>query len=231
MEDDDIILDFFAGSGTTAQAVMEMNKNDGGNRQFILVQLPERTIEGSSNYRAGFKRVSDITIERAKRVIQKIQKDADNHLPGDAMRQFSDSLGFKVYTLAKSRFPRVEFAPDPEKTVTENVEALKRYIADKEQSFHIQLDKEPVRDELLLKQGFMFDYTLTPQPEFTNNEVVLARDMHKESLLCLDAVIAPETVDYFQAHKDRFFICLELALDTTKKWNLKHHLADKLKTV
>jgi len=227
----DIILDFFGGSGTTAHAVMELNKADGGNRQFILVQLPELTAEDSPAYKAGFKRISAITVERAKRVIQKIQKDTETLLPGDAQRQFADSLGFKVYTLAKSRFPRVEFAPDPEKTEAENVEALKRYIAEKESSFHIQLDKEPVRDEVLLKQGFMFDYTLTPQPAFTKNEVVLVRDANKESLLCLDAVIAPETVDYFQTRTDRFFICLEIALDTTKKWNLKHHLGDKLKTV
>ena len=178
-----------------------------------------------------FKRISDITIERAKRVIQQKRKYADSLLPGDVQRQFADSLGFKVYTLAKSRFPRVEFAPDPEKTEAENVEALKRYITEKESSFHIQLDKEPVRDEVLLKQGFMFDYTLTPQPGFTKNEVVLVRDANKESLLCLDATIEPETVDYFQTHTDRFFICLEIALDTTKKWNLKHHLADKLKTI
>ncbi len=229
--EDSLILDFFAGSGTTAQAVMDLNKVDGGNRRFILVQLPELTAEDSIAYKAGYKRISDITVERAKRVIKNIRKDADSLLPGDAQRQFADSLGFKVYTLAKSRFPRVEFAPDPEKTEAENVEALKRYIAEKESSFHIQLDKEPVRDEVLLKQGFMFDYTLTPQPAFTKNEVVLARDANKESLLCLDAVIAPETVDYFQTHTDRFFICLELALDTTKKWNLKHHLGDKLKTV
>jgi adenine-specific DNA-methyltransferase len=227
----DIILDFFGGSGTTAQAVMELNKSDGGSRQFILVQLPELVNEKSPAYKAGFKRISDITIERAKRVMQKIVKEAEELLPGESQRQFADSLGFKVYTLAKSRFPRVEFAPDPEKTEAENVEALKQYIVDKESSFHIQLDKEPVRDEVLLKQGFMFGYTLTPQPEFTKNEVVLARDEHKESLLCLDAVIAPETVDYFQSHKDRFFICLELALDTTKKWNLKHHLGDKLKAI
>lgn len=230
-KENDIILDFFGGSGTTAQAVMELNKSDGGNRQFILVQLPELTPEESPAYATGFKRISDITIERGKRVIRKLQKEAEDLLPGEPQRQYADSLGFKVYTLAKSRFPRVEFAPDPDKTEVENVEALKSYIADKESSFHIQLDKEPVRDEVLLKQGFMFDYTLTPQPEFTKNEVVLVRDSHKESLLCLDAVIAPETVDYFQTHKDRFFICLELALDTTKKWNLKHHLADKLKTV
>lgn len=230
-DEGDIVLDFFAGSGSTAHATLLAN----GSREFILVQFPETISDkkstGKRALELGLKKVSDITIERVKRVIHKIQKDADNLLPGDAQRQFADSLGFKVYTLAKSRFPRVEFAPDPEKNEVENVEALKRYIAEKEQSFHIQLDKEPVRDEVLLKQGFMFGYTLTPQPEFTKNEVVLARDAHKESLLCLDAVIAPETVDHFQTHKDRFFICLELALDTTKKWNLKHHLGDKLKTV
>jgi adenine-specific DNA-methyltransferase len=226
-----IVLDFFGGSGTTAQAVMELNKADGGNRKFILVQLPELTVESSVAFKTGFRKISEITVERAKRFIHKEQQAAQDLLPGDAQRQFSDSLGFKVYTLAKSRFPRVEFAPDPDKNEAENIEALTRYIAEKEQSFHIQLDKEPVRDEVLLKQGFMFGYTLTPQPEFTKNEVVLVRDAHKESLLCLDAVIASETVDHFQTHKDRFFICLELALDTTKKWNLKHHLGDKLKTI
>lgn len=225
------ILDFNGGSGTTAQAVMELNKSDGGNRKFILIQLPELTAADSPAHKAGFKRISDITIERAKRVLQKIQKNAETLLPGDAQRKFADSLGFKVYTLATSSFPRVEFAPDSEKSEAENIELLKKYICDKEQSFHIQFEKEKVCDEILLKQGFMMDYALTPQSEFAKNEVFLARDVHKESLLCLDAVIAPETVDHFQLHKDRFFICLELALDTTKKWNLKHNLGDKLKTV
>eukprot|EP01041_Mallomonas_annulata_P027635 gene27635-49293_t len=73
--------------------------------------------------------------------------------------------------------------------------------------------------------------TLTPRPEFTKNEVFLAKDAHKESLVCLDPNIAPETVDVFKTHPEHFFICLELALDTTKKWNLKHHLGDKLKAL
>ncbi len=84
-------------------------------------------------------------------------------------------------------------------------------------------------DEVLLKNGFMFDYTLTRRAEFTKNEVFLAKDGYKESLICLYAVIAPETVEYFKTHIEHFFICLELALDTNKKWNLKHHLGDKLK--
>ena len=226
---DDIILDFFGGSGTTAQAVMELNKADGGNRQFILVQLPELTAADSPAHKAGFKKISDITIERAKRVIARLQKDAEELLPNDPHREFADGLGFKVFKLGKSHFPRVEFAPDPDQTEAENIELLKQYIRDKEATFHIQWERDTVLDEVLLKNGFMLDYTLEKRPEFTNNEVFLAKDAHKESLICLDATIAPETVDHFKKHPEHFFICLELALDTTKKWNLKHHLGDKLK--
>jgi adenine-specific DNA-methyltransferase len=228
---DSITLDFFGGSGTTAQAVMDLNKTDGGNRKFVLVQLPELTAEESTAFKAGFKRISDITIERAKRVVQKFKTEAEGLLPNDPQRQFADSLGFKVYTLAKSAFPRVEFAPDPAKTEPENIELLKQYIRDKEATFHLQFEKDKVLDEVLLKNGFMLDYTLTPQPDFKKNEVVLAKDAHKESLICLDAKLEPETVDYFKTHKDKFFICLELALDTTKKWNLKHNLGEKLKAI
>jgi adenine-specific DNA-methyltransferase len=228
---DSITLDFFGGSGTTAQAVMDLNKTDGGNRKFVLVQLPELTAEESTAFKAGFKRISDITIERAKRVVQKFKTEAEGLLPNDPQRLFADSLGFKVYTLAKSAFPRVEFAPDPAKTEPENIELLKQYIRDKEATFHLQFEKDKVLDEVLLKNGFMLDYTLTPQPDFKKNEVVLAKDAHKESLICLDAKLEPETVDYFKTHKDKFFICLELALDTTKKWNLKHNLGEKLKAI
>ena len=224
----DIVLDFFGGSGTTAQAVMELNKTDGGTRKFILVQLPELTDEKSVACQTGFKKISDITIERAKRVVARIQDEAKAALPGDPQREFADSLGFKVYTLAKSNFPRVEFAPDPSKTEAEHIALLEQYIREKENTFDIQFTKDKVIDEVLLKNGFMLDYTLAPCPEFAKNEVLRAKDAHKEVLVCLDREIAPETVDRFKGDKQTFFICLELALDTTKKWNLKHHLSDRL---
>ena len=230
-DEGDIILDFFGGSGSTAHAVMLAN----GRREFIIVQYPEaisdKKATGKRAIEMGLKKVSDITIERNKRIIAKFQKEAEGLLPNDPQRQFADSLGFKVYTLAKSAFPRVEFAPDPAKSEAENIELLKQYIRDKEATFHLQFEKEKVLDEVLLKNGFMLDYTLTPQPDFKKNEVVLAKDAHKESLVCLDAKLEPETVDYFKTHKDKFFICLELALDTTKKWNLKHNLGEKLKAI
>ena len=69
---DSIILDFFAGSGTTAQAVLELNKEDGGNRKFILVQLPEKCDENSEAYKAGYKTIADIAKERIRRVIKNL---------------------------------------------------------------------------------------------------------------------------------------------------------------
>ena len=66
---DDIILDFFAGSGTTAHAVLELNKEDGGNRKFICVQLPEPTKPDSLPYKNGYHTIAEITKERIRRVI------------------------------------------------------------------------------------------------------------------------------------------------------------------
>lgn len=93
----DIILDFFAGSGTTAHAVMELNAEDKGNREFILVQIDEEIKEDKSAYdfcknvlNSAKPVISDITIERVKRAAQKIiESSKDNDL----------NLGFKVYTL------------------------------------------------------------------------------------------------------------------------------------
>jgi len=70
--DNGIILDFFGGSGTTAQAVLELNKEDGGNRKFILVQLPEKCDENSEAYKAGYKTIADIAKERIRRVIKNL---------------------------------------------------------------------------------------------------------------------------------------------------------------
>lgn len=219
-DDDDIILDFFAGSGTTGHAVIELNKYGISSRQFIMVQFPEKVNDkkktGKTALAMGLKKISDITIDRVKRVIQGF----NGQLP-------FDEAGFKVYKLTKSSFPRVEFAPDPDKTSEENVELLKEYIKEKETAFHIAFEKEKIFDEVLLKNGFMLDYVLTQLEQFTKNEVYLVKDTYREALLCLDIPIDLTTIDYFKEHKEQRFICLEQALDTTRKWNLKHHLGDK----
>ena len=71
----DLIVDFFAGSGTTAQAIYELNKEDKANRKFICVQLPELCEENSDSVRAGFKTIADISKERVRRAAQKVKKE------------------------------------------------------------------------------------------------------------------------------------------------------------
>lgn len=237
--DQDIFLDFFAGSGTTGQAVTELNQEDGGNRKYILVQLPEATDEKSEAYKVGYKKISDITIDRNKRVIEKIIKEKKEAQPdlfskkdnssGSASENELKGLGFKVFKLQKSNFPRVEYAPDPEKTHEENVEALKKYIREKEAQLISAFNKEELITEILLKNGFKLNYTLTKQEQFTKNEILFATDGDKETLVCLDGDLAEETVEHFKKHTEQKLIVLERALDTTKKWNLKHYMKDNFK--
>jgi adenine-specific DNA-methyltransferase len=77
---DDLILDFFAGSGTTAQAVMELNKEDSGSRKFICVQLPEKTEENSEAFKAGYKTIAEISKERIRRAAKKIETEVKEQL-------------------------------------------------------------------------------------------------------------------------------------------------------
>lgn len=96
--EDCLVLDFFAGSSPTAHAVLELNAQDGGNRQCISVQLPEAIEDGSEALRAGFRTIADIGRERIRRVIQSI------HQSSDLASQTSDSLGFKSFLLTPSNF-------------------------------------------------------------------------------------------------------------------------------
>lgn len=231
--EDNLILDFFGGSGSTAQAVTELNQEDGGNRKYILVQIPEATDEKGEAYKNGYKKISDITIERNKRAIQKLIEDKKNQQPNlftnghkeDALK----GLGFKVFKLVKSNFPRVEFAPDPEKTEAENIELLKKYIRDKEAQLITAFNHDELMTEILLKNGFNLNYQVTKLEQFKKNEIYLAKDSKNEILICLDVTIEMDTVEYFKKNIDKKFICLERALDTTKKYNLKHYMGDKFK--
>ena len=228
-ESSDIILDFFAGSGTTAHAVMELNKKDNGSRKFILVQIPELSDEKSEAYKAGYKKISDITIERNKRVIQRIEKEEAEKQPSLLdLDKKPFKTGFKVYKLAKSNFPRVDFAPDPAKTEEENLALLNQYIDEKEAMYLAMIDEKNIIDEVILKNGFMLNYSKEQINDFSKNKVFQIKDDFKECLICMDMSIANETLKELEQYKDKIFICLERALNTTMKWNLKHLLGEKL---
>ena len=102
LESEEIVLDFFAGSGTAAQAVLELNKEDNGNRKFILAQIPEQCDENSEAYKAGYKTIADISKERIRRVITKIEKD--KAVKQDMFDNGKLDLGFKSFKLSPSNF-------------------------------------------------------------------------------------------------------------------------------
>lgn len=101
----DIILDFFSGSATTAHAVMQLNAEDGGNRQFIMVQLPEPCGEKSEAFKAGYSTIAEIGKERIRRVGKKI-------LEGECNPDWNKDIGFRVLKVDSSCMEDVYYTPD-----------------------------------------------------------------------------------------------------------------------
>ena len=226
--DDCIILDFFAGSGTTGHAVVNCNLQDGGGkRKFILVQFPEAITAKHTAAKHGYKKISDQTIARNKAVYDKVKASYAGKLITPEDQQQLDQLGFKVFKLSKSSFPRVDFAPDPNKNEEENLALFQKYVAQKEKQLTLAFNEDELITEILIKQGFMLTYKLEVQSLFSQNKVYKATDGVKTAFITVDSQLYDETVDYFMHHTDTKFICIERALDTTKKFNLKNKMQDK----
>ena len=142
-DDNDIILDFFSGSGTTAHAVAELNAEDGGNRRWICVQLPELTDEKSEAYKAGYRTIADIASERIRRAGTKIRADQVDKL---ASRDVPLDLGFRAYRVSDSNFKQWnELVSNPEEIRQQalaNLDPLEEGATD-----------DDLLTELLLKRG------------------------------------------------------------------------------
>lgn len=105
VEDDSIILDFFSGSATTAHAVIQLNAEDGGNRKFIMVQLPEITDEKSEAYKAGYKNICEIGKERIRRAGKKIKE-------ASPLTTENLDIGFRVLKIDSTNMEDVYYTPD-----------------------------------------------------------------------------------------------------------------------
>lgn len=105
LEADDIVLDFFSGSATTAHAVMKLNAEDGGNRKFIMVQLPELCDEKSEAYKAGYKNICEIGKERIRRAGKKIKEETGEN--GNGL-----DIGFRVLKCDTTNMEDVYYTPD-----------------------------------------------------------------------------------------------------------------------
>ncbi|HHR9337290.1 TPA: site-specific DNA-methyltransferase, partial [Salmonella enterica subsp. enterica serovar Thompson] len=104
-KEDDVILDFFAGSATTAHAIMQLNSEDGVNRKFIMVQLSEECDKKSEAYRAGYKTIAEISKERIRRAGAKI-------LEGECHKDWNKDVGFRVLKVDTSNMADVYYSPD-----------------------------------------------------------------------------------------------------------------------
>lgn len=151
---DGIILDFFAGSGTTAHAVMEQNKLDGGKRKFLCVQLSEPTDSDSEANKAGFLTIADIAKERIRRAANQISdkltsksKSNANEIAFDSNNKPLPDLGFKVFKLAESNFKQWQQIEG--KDTQALVEQMKLFVDPLEEF----ATNDNISYELLLKSG------------------------------------------------------------------------------
>lgn len=151
----DIVLDFFSGSGTTAHAVMKLNKMDNGNRTYICIQLPEKCNEKSEAYKNGLKTISDIAKERIRRASKKIQEELEEEkkkkkeqLDFEQDNENTEiDLGFKVLKLTDSNFK--QWKQIKGKDVKDLEEQMKLFIDPVSEN----ATTENMVYELLLKSG------------------------------------------------------------------------------
>ena len=121
LSNNDIILDFFSGSATTAHAVMQLNAEDGGTRKYIMVQLPEQTDTKSEAYKAGYKNICEIGKERIRRAANKVKEEKRAKAEKDGMfADYKDTqdYGFRVYRLDSSNMQDVYYRPQDYKQDT-----------------------------------------------------------------------------------------------------------------
>ena len=191
---EDIVLDFFAGSGTTGQAVMELNREDGGRRRWILVQLPEPTGERSAAKAEGLDTIAEICAERLRRGMARLRKTGGPPADGEA-----EDPGFRLFRLAESNYP-----PRP------NEEALEEFL-------------DPLREgwkpmdvlfEVALKEGFGLDCRVTRLDGTGENTVYRVTDEGRDQSfhLCLDGELKAETLRSLGLGRDDLLICRDAAL-------------------
>jgi adenine-specific DNA-methyltransferase len=190
-DEDSIVLDYFAGSGTTAHAVLELNKETQGNRKFILIQLPEPTNNKD------FPTIAEITKERIRRVIKTLNDQEFDELPLDKKQD----KGFRVFKLAESNF-RIW-----DSNVAKNSKALEQQLELHLNHIRDERTNEDVLYEILLKSGF----PLTTPAEQIKIEGKIVYNIGAGSMfVCLERDLTIEFVRSVATKKPARIVCLDL---------------------
>ncbi len=198
-ENDDMVLDFFAGSATVAHAVMQLNAEDGGNRKYICVQLPELCDKKSEAFKAGYKNIADIGKERIRLAANKIETEQSSklNLNGDTKLD----LGFKVFKLAQSNFK----VWDGNVTKIDNLgKQLDMHI----NHINAEATQEAILYELLLKSGFPLT-TKVEKITLAAKEVYSIKNEEGRLLICLDKDLTQDVIDAIAEQNPQQVICLD----------------------
>ena len=186
-KENDVVLDFFSGSATTAHAVMQLNAEDGGNRRFILVQLPEVCDEKSEAYKAGYKNICEIGKERIRRAGKKLTETKDGQLSMDGEKTPLD-IGFKVFKLDTSNMKLWDTTPIADGDADELVERMNRMVR------RIKPERSDLDMvyEVMLKLGVPLTYPV--QQLNINGKPVYEVGEDCLLLICLAEFVEPEDV-------------------------------------
>ncbi|RME43683.1 MAG: hypothetical protein D6796_12805 [Caldilineae bacterium] len=230
--DDCLVLDFFAGSCSTAQAVLEFNRDENRHHGFVMVQIPEPTPEKSIGRKAGYATIADIGKERIRRVIAKLQAEtARSPEPAPAGQlplvesdepspvagpPSSVDLGFKVFRLDRSHYKEWQPLPPTEPARLDDL------LAQHASPLRDGWTRDGLLAEILLLEGFPLDSRAIPLAEgFPDNDVrrIHHPDVGHELFVCLDEGIHPSTVDRLPSllRPEDIFICLDAALTDEAK--------------
>ena len=184
-QDSDTILDFFSGSATTAHAVMQLNAEDGGNRKFIMVQLPEPCADGTEAAKAGYKNICEIGKERIRRAGEKIKVEIEEQnaqLKIDEEPKKVPDIGFKVFKLDSSNLK--QWQPDYDNLETTLFDSISNYVEGRS-----ELD---VVYEIMLKMGMELTWPLETHTIGGKNVYEIGMGA---LMICLDDQITTEVAE------------------------------------
>lgn len=193
-EKDCIVVDFFAGSASTAHALLAQNIDDGGARKFIVVQLPEQCDPKSDVFKEGFRNVAEVGKERIRRAIRKISDE-------NQMGKRPIDLGFRVFKLGRSNFRLWDGAQS-----SEDPEKIAKQLELHEQHIDPNATQEDILYELLLKAGFPLT-TKVEKVEMAGKEVFSISD--DALLICLQDEITTELIKAMAQADPLQVICLD----------------------
>lgn len=185
---DDIVLDFFSGSATTAHAVMQLNTEDGGNRKYILVQLPEVCDEMSEAAKAGFQNICEIGKERIRRAGKKLTETDGQMQIGDSEKKPLD-IGFRVFKLDSSNLQTWDTTSVDELRMEDLLNRMNTMIN------RVKADRSDLDMvcEVMLKLGVPLTYSVNKVA--VNSKVAYTVGDDCLLLVCLAADITPEDVE------------------------------------